>query len=111
YRALAKELAADPNLSDDRTRMLQAQCFVRLGRKDDAVRLADEVLKKRPDDVQVLNQAAQIYALLGERLSALFYIQRARKKGMRREWFMIPEFNSLKKDPDFQGLLNTQDAR
>ncbi len=107
YRALAEELAADPNLSDDRTRMLQAQCFVRLGRKDDAARLADEVLKKRPDDLQVLNQAAQIYALLGERYKTLYYTELA-LKGLRREWFMIPEFNSLKKDPDFQALLNTQ---
>ncbi|HEX4961632.1 MAG TPA: protein kinase [Thermoanaerobaculia bacterium] len=109
YRALAEELAAVPNLSDDRIRMLHAQCLVRLGRRDDAVRLADAVLKKRPDDVQVLNQAAQIYALLGERYKTLYYTELA-LKGVRREWFMIPEFNSLKKDPDFQALLNTQAA-
>jgi serine/threonine protein kinase/tetratricopeptide (TPR) repeat protein len=111
YRALAKELSADPNLVDDRTRMLHAQCLVRLGRRDEAKRLTDEVLEKVTQDVQVLHQAAQLYALLGERLSALFYIDRARKKGKRREWFMIPEFKSLKKDPDFQRLLNAQDAR
>ncbi|MEO6195010.1 MAG: protein kinase [Thermoanaerobaculia bacterium] len=111
YRALAEELAAVPNLSDDRTRMLQAQCFVRLGRKDDAARLADEVLKKRPDDVQGLNQAAQIYALLGERYKTLYYTELALKNHMRREWFMIPEFNSLKKDPVFQALLKTQATR
>ena len=111
YRALADELAAVPNLSDDRTRMLHAQCLVRLGRRDDAVRLADEVLKKRPEDVQVLNQAAQIYALLRERYKTLYYTELALKQHMRREWFMIPEFNSLKKDPDFQALLNTQATR
>jgi serine/threonine-protein kinase len=110
YRALADELAAVPNLSDDRTRMLHAQCLVHLGRRDEAVRLADEVLKKRPDEVQVLNQAAQIYALLGERYKTLYYTELALKKHMRREWFMIPEFNSLKRDPDFQRLLNAQDA-
>ncbi|MFY9822657.1 MAG: protein kinase [Thermoanaerobaculia bacterium] len=110
YSALAEELAADPNLSDDHNRMLHAQCLVRLGRRDDAVRLADEVLRKRPDDVQVLNQAAQIYALLGERYKTLYYTELA-LKGVRREWFMIPEFNSLKKDPDFQALLNAQAVR
>ena len=111
YRALAKELAADPNLSDDRTRMLRAQCLVRLGRRDEAKRLADEVLEKAIEDVQVLHQAAQLYALLDKRLSALYYIERAREKGVRREWFMTPEFNSLKEDPDFQRLLNAQVAR
>jgi tetratricopeptide (TPR) repeat protein len=111
YRALAEELAAVPNLSDDRTRMLHAQCLVRLGRRDDGVRLAKEVLKKAPEDMQVLHQAAQLYALVGERLSALYYTEWALKNGLRKEWFMIPEFNSLKKDPEFQRLLNAQDAR
>jgi predicted Zn-dependent protease len=111
YRALAEELAAVPNLSDDRIRMLHAQCLVRLGRRDEAVRLAGEVLKKAPEDVQVLHQAAQLYALLGERLTALYYTEWALKRGVRREWFMIPEFNTLKKDPEFQRLLNAQDAR
>jgi serine/threonine protein kinase/tetratricopeptide (TPR) repeat protein len=110
YRDLAKELAADSNLSDDHTRMLHAQCLVRLGQRDEAERLAEEVLKRVPEDFQVLHQAAQLYTLLGERLEALIYIKRARKKGLRREWFMIPEFNSLKKDPEFQRLLNAQDA-
>jgi tetratricopeptide (TPR) repeat protein len=109
YRALADELAADPNLSDDRTRMLHAHCLLRLGQKADAVRLADEVLEKRPQDAQVLHQAAQIYALLGERYKTLYYTELA-LKGLRREWFTIPEFNSLKKDPDFQRLLNARQA-
>jgi tetratricopeptide (TPR) repeat protein len=110
YRTLAEELAAVPNLSDDRIRMLHAQCLVRLGRRDEAARLADEVLEKRPQDFQVLHQAAQIYALLGERYKTLYYTELALKH-LRREWFMIPEFNSLKRDPDFQRLLNAQDAR
>ena len=112
YRDLAGELAAAPNLGDARTRMLHAQCLARLGRRDEAARLAEEVLNQPPDDVQVLNQAAQLYAILGERLSALYYTERALlKKGVRREWFMIPEFNSLKKDPEFQALLDKQAAR
>ncbi|HEX9945397.1 MAG TPA: protein kinase [Thermoanaerobaculia bacterium] len=105
YRALAKELAAVPNLGDDRTRMLHAQCLVRLGQRAEAERLADEVLKKRPEDVQVLHQAAQIYALLGERYKTLYYTELALKKGMRREWFTIPEFRPLKEDQEFRTLL------
>ncbi len=105
YRTLAKELAAAPQPLEPRTRMLHAQCLVRLGQKVEAERLADEVLKKRPEDVQVLHQAAQLYALLGERLPALYYTDLALKKGLRREWFTIPEFRSLQEDPDFRALL------
>jgi Flp pilus assembly protein TadD len=107
YRILEKELAAASTPLDGQTRMLHAQCFARLGRRDDALRLADEVLEQRPEEIQVLNLAAQLYALLGERLSALFYTELALKKGLRREWFTIPEFHSLEKDPDFRALLDS----
>ena len=111
YRTLAKEFEATPELLDAHTRMLHAQCLVRLGRTDEGARLVEEVLKRAPEDIQALHQAAQLYALLGERLPALYYTERALKKGLRREWFIIPEFSTLEKDPDFQELLNTQTAR
>lgn len=110
YRTLEAELASAPSLPDDRTRMLHAQCFARLGRRAEAARLAGEVLQQAPEDVLVLHQAAQLYALLGERLSALYYVERSLKKGLRREWFAIPEFGSLDGDPDFQALLHSRSA-
>lgn len=106
YTRLADELPAAPTPLDARTRMLRAQCLVRLGRRDEATQLGEQVLKQAPEDVQVLHQAAQLYALLGERLSALYYAERALKKGLRREWFTIPEFASLAGDPDFRALLD-----
>ena len=108
YRTLERELAAASNQPDDRTRMLHAQCLARLGERDAALRLIDEVLKRRPEDFQVLHQAAQLFALLGERLSALYYTEMALKKDVRREWFTIPEFRSLEKDPEFRALLDSR---
>lgn len=105
YRTLEKELAAAPTPLDQHSRMLQAQCLVRLGRRDEASRLADEVLEQRPEDVQDLHQAAQLYALLGDSVSARYYVKLAREKDLRREWFMIPEFRSLQNDPEFKALL------
>lgn len=107
YRTLGEDLAAASKPLDHHTRMLHAQCLARLGRKEDASRLAEQVLAEAQEDVQILHQAAQLYTLLGERLSGLYYIERTMKKGVRREWFTIPEFNSLKNDPDFQKLLDT----
>ena len=105
YRDLAEELGTTPNL-EDRTRMLQAQCLARLSQRSEAERLAEEVLKPVPEDFQVLHQAAQLYALLGEKPSALYYTERTlTKKGLSWKWFTIPEFNSLKNDPDFQKAL------
>ena len=106
YSALAEEIAALPNLPETHVRMLHAQCLARLGRREEAALLAKEILKTPPEDFQVLHQAAQLYARLGERLTALYYAECAIKKDVRREWFTIPDFDPLKKDPEFQKLLS-----
>ena len=107
YRALEKDCTAAPSPTDTRTRMFCAKCLARLGQRAEAARLTEEALKQVPEDVQTLHQAAQVYALIGERRPALFYIERALKEGLRREWFMMPEFRSLAADPELQELLDT----
>jgi tetratricopeptide (TPR) repeat protein len=105
FRALAQELAAAPLSSDPSLRMLYAQCLARLARRDEALRLADEVLKQRPEDVYLLHRAAQVHAYLGGKIEALYYVELALEKGLRREWFLIPGFGPLQKDSDFLDLL------
>ncbi|HEX4953828.1 MAG TPA: protein kinase [Thermoanaerobaculia bacterium] len=105
FTSLATELAAAPAPLATRTRLLHAQCLARLGRRAEAARLAEETLRQAPEDVHGLHQAAQVQALLGERLAALYYTERALKKGLAREWFEIPELASLQQDPDFRALL------
>jgi serine/threonine protein kinase len=107
YRSLLKNFEAFKGQPDAGTRMLQAQCLARLGKRAEATRLTEEVLGQGTEEVQILQQAAQVYALLGERHYAFTYIDRCLKKGMRREWFMIREFSSLATDPEFQKLLET----
>jgi len=110
YRVLTKEFAAAPAQLDAHTRMLHAQCLVRLDHRADAARIAGEVLEKPPEDIQDLHQAAQVYALLGETVPASFYADQALKKGLQRAWFTIPEFRSLEKSSEFQKLLDRYTA-
>ncbi|HEX6899391.1 MAG TPA: protein kinase [Thermoanaerobaculia bacterium] len=105
YQTLEQDFAAAPDQTDIRARMFHAKCLARLGRRAEAARLAEETLKQVPEDVQILHQAAQLYALIGERRTALFYIERSLKKGLRREWFAMPEFRSLAADRELQELL------
>jgi serine/threonine-protein kinase len=107
YRALVEKFAAIPS-PDVHSRVLHAHCLARLGQRDDAAHLADEALKQRPEEAQVLNLAAQLYTLLGKRRAALFYTELAIEKGLSREWFTIPEFRSLKEDPEFRALLDSR---
>ncbi len=110
YADLDKELAATPDL-DVRAQMLRAQCLVRLGRRDEADRLGEEVLSHVPEDFQGLHQAAQLYALLGKDHYAIYYTQKALEKELGRVWFEIPEFDSLKNDQRFQDLLHAPAVR
>lgn len=105
YRDLEKELAAAPPPLDAYAQMLRAQCLARLGQKAAATALADAIFKQRPEDVQSLHQAAQIYAILGDRESARFYAKLALEKALRWEWLTIPEFRS-QEDPELRVLLD-----
>jgi serine/threonine-protein kinase len=112
YRALVKDLAAVPSPRDVRIDVLHAQCLARLGQQSEAERLANEVLKQMPGDGQTLHQAALIYVFLGDRHSAVFYAKKALAKGLRREWFMIPEFRSLlEEDSEFRDILDRHTNR
>jgi serine/threonine-protein kinase len=106
YLTLAVKFAALPT-PDIRTRLLHAQCLARLGQRNGAFRLADEALKQTPEEVQALNLAAQLYALLGKRSAAIFYTELALEKGLSRQWFTIPEFRSLKEDSAFRKLIDS----
>jgi predicted Zn-dependent protease len=95
YRALVKELAAAPPTQEVHDRLLQAQCLVRLNQKDVASHLADAVLKVRPEDIQNLYLAAQMYALLGDPAQAQYYKKLAIGKGLLSSWFNSAEFRLL----------------
>jgi hypothetical protein len=53
----------------------------------------------------VIYQAALVYALAGERTSALVNVEKALARGIRPRFFKTPGFDSLKPDPRFQSLL------
>jgi serine/threonine protein kinase/tetratricopeptide (TPR) repeat protein len=105
--ALVQEIATLPAPPDTSTRLRHAQCLVRLGNRAEAERIAGEALKTRPEDIQDLHEAAQLYAVLGDRISARFYTKLALEKGLGREWFLIPAFRSLEKDPELRALLGS----
>ncbi len=85
--------------------MTQAQCLAHLGRKREAVEITQKALRQNPDDPSVLQSAPLVYALAGERNSALVNIKSALEKGVRSYWFNLPAFNSLQSDPEFREIL------
>jgi hypothetical protein len=55
--------------------------------------------------------AAQVFALAGERLSALDAAERALDGGVGARWFGMPAFDSLADDPELEALLARYRAR
>jgi serine/threonine-protein kinase len=85
--------------------MLKAQCLAHLGRPREAVEVTQQALRKNPDDPEIVYAAAVVYALIGDRSSALVNAQLALRKGIQPRWFTIPAFAALRDDPELRLLL------
>jgi tetratricopeptide (TPR) repeat protein len=103
-----REAVAPLDPGDEITKAL---CLVRSGKADSAVGLAENALLHNPENPSILQSAAQIYALTGNRERAVRCAQEARQKGMSVYWFKLPAFDGLRHDSEFQKLLSTESRR
>ena len=85
--------------------MAKAQCLAHLGRPREAVELVQSALRESFDDPEILYAASLVYAVIGERQSALVSAKRALDKGIQPRWFTIAAFGPLRNDPDLKSLL------
>ncbi|PYQ63525.1 MAG: hypothetical protein DMF53_09920, partial [Acidobacteria bacterium] len=56
-------------------------------------------------DAELLKSAALVYVVVGDQGSALSSVDQALKKGVRRDWFLLPRFGPLADDLDFLTLI------
>jgi tetratricopeptide (TPR) repeat protein len=88
--------------SDHATR---AQCLAHLEKIAEAKEDIQLALQKSPDDGNILQAAALVYAVVGEKTLALNSIEKARELGVQTRWFQLPAFASLNDDPDYKRLM------
>jgi tetratricopeptide (TPR) repeat protein len=86
-------------------RMIRAQCLVHLGRVREAVELTQGTLRTSGDDPETLYEASLVYALAGDRASALVNARLALEKGVQPRWFTLPVFGPLRADPELRAML------
>src|SRR6185295_13572621 len=70
-------------------RMIEAQCLAHLGRTREAVAMAQRTMRQSFDDPQIVYTASLVYALAGDRASALVNAQSALEKGIQPRWFTL----------------------
>jgi serine/threonine-protein kinase len=109
YRRALELAGADPATSEPtpgwQLASVRAQALAHLGRGRDAVAQVQRVLAAAADAPQADFEAALVYAVAGERTSALVSADRALKGGVQPRWFELPAFDSLRTSAEFAALL------
>ncbi|HEY7215747.1 MAG TPA: protein kinase, partial [Thermoanaerobaculia bacterium] len=82
---------------------IKAQALAHLGKTVEAVEAIQQALRLTPDNAQLAYEAAVVYTLLGDRVSALFQARRAADGGVEAQWFALPFFDPLRSEPGFPG--------
>jgi serine/threonine protein kinase/Flp pilus assembly protein TadD len=102
---LERQLETVPE--DVRARVLLAADYANLGRNDDAFRHSEMAVALRPNDGNVLYNAACTYSVLGKKSEALAMIRRAKEAGYANtDWPRIdPDLASIHEEPEFKVLF------
>ncbi|HEV7786059.1 MAG TPA: tetratricopeptide repeat protein, partial [Thermoanaerobaculia bacterium] len=85
--------------------MAKAQCLAILGRAGEAAEIAQRTLQENPKAPVIVYDAALVYALVGDRTSALINAKAALRLRVSPNWFRIAAFDTLLGDPELQSLV------
>jgi len=104
--ALERQLELVPE--DVRARILIAGAYANLGTTEDAVRHLDTAVALRPNDTNVLYNAACTLGVLQKKAEALAMLRKALAAGYGNvEWVSRdPDLACLRDDPEFQALVS-----
>jgi non-specific serine/threonine protein kinase len=104
-RVLEQQLEQVPE--DVRARILLAAEYAWLGKQDDAIRELQKAVALRPNDSNILYNAACTYGVMNKKAEALDLLRRAEAAGYSNlDWAVRdPDLACLHDDPEFKQLL------
>ena len=105
-RVVEQQLELVPE--DVRARILLANSYASIGKTDDAVRQLQTAVTLRPNEPNVLYNAACTFGLMEKKTEALDMLRRAREAGYSNlDWAARdPDLTCLRGDPDFERLIS-----
>ncbi len=106
YRAILADSEREADRDSPANLLRRAQCLAHLGRAEPAVAAVQQALRTSADDPDALFQSALVYALAGERVSALASARRAVEAGLQPRWLTLPWFGGLREDAAFDSLVS-----
>jgi tetratricopeptide (TPR) repeat protein len=104
YAQIAAATSTPSAAGDWHLSSVRAQALAHLGQTDQALEAIQQALRLSPDNGQLAYEAAVVYAVVGDRGSALFHARRAAAQKVDPNWFALPFFDPLRGDPAFQRL-------
>ena len=107
HQTLERHLETVPE--DVRARILLGNAFASSGDRERAVREIRKALELRPDDTNILYNAACVYGLLEDKGEALALLRRLKQAGiLNADWARRdPDLACLHQDPDFLALIGS----
>ncbi|PYV16627.1 MAG: protein kinase, partial [Acidobacteria bacterium] len=104
-RALEQQLELVPE--DVRARILLANTYASIGKTDDSARQLQTAVALRPNDSNVLYNAACTYGLMAKKAEALDMLRKTLEAGYSNlDWMARdPDLACLHDDPDFERLI------
>jgi pentatricopeptide repeat protein len=92
-------------------RYMASGVLLRLGQREEGLRLADEALALRPNDFSTMYNVACSYCLAGEPERALDLLERAVERGGFVSWILHdPDIAPLREMPRFQRIMASLDT-
>ncbi len=98
YNLALAAVNADEAEEDFNVLSTRSQCLAHLGQPKEAIRVVQHELQLWPDDPQVHYDAAIVYAITGDRNSALVHKERSIEFGMAPAWLDLLWFDWLETD-------------
>lgn len=104
YAGIAESASRRATPGDWRMLSVQAQAFAHLGESEKSLAAIQQALRLTPNNGQLSYEAAVVYVLIGDRVSALFHARQAAEQKVDANWFALPFFDPLRNEPAFQAL-------
>ncbi|MCB1055769.1 MAG: protein kinase [Acidobacteria bacterium] len=110
YERVVELCDKEANQEDPELISLRAQALAHLGRSEEAVTAIQRALQLSPNNPSTAFEAALVFTLTGQQLSAVVNARKALAGGFERRWFKLPWFEPLDKNVEFAALLKEPES-